>query len=104
MVAVPAKAAPANSDQRWEAGFLGASVLHQPDDVAGWVLELGGGDHAAEGFGAPAGTRTPNPQVRSLVLYPIELRALRDETPTPAGALSDGNYTAASNPSREETP
>ena len=25
--------------------------------------------------GAPAGTRTPNPQVRSLVLYPVELRA-----------------------------
>lgn len=25
-------------------------------------------------IGAPAGTRTPNPQVRSLVLYPIELR------------------------------
>ena len=25
-------------------------------------------------IGAPAGTRTPNPQVRSLVLYPVELR------------------------------
>ncbi len=29
--------------------------------------------------GAPAGTRTPNPQVRSLVLYPVELRAQRFE-------------------------
>ena len=28
--------------------------------------------------GAPGGIRTPNPQIRSLVLYPIELRA-RDE-------------------------
>jgi hypothetical protein len=26
--------------------------------------------------GAPEETRTPNPQIRSLVLYPIELRAL----------------------------
>ena len=25
--------------------------------------------------GAPEETRTPNPQIRSLVLYPIELRA-----------------------------
>ena len=25
--------------------------------------------------GAPAGTRTPNPQIRNLMLYPIELRA-----------------------------
>ncbi len=26
-------------------------------------------------FGAPGGTRTHNPQIRSLVLYPVELRA-----------------------------
>jgi hypothetical protein len=26
-------------------------------------------------FGAPERSRTPNPQIRSLVLYPIELRA-----------------------------
>ena len=26
--------------------------------------------------GAPEGIRTPNPQIRSLVLYPVELRAL----------------------------
>lgn len=26
-------------------------------------------------FGAPEEIRTPNPQIRSLVLYPIELRA-----------------------------
>ena len=30
--------------------------------------------------GAPAGTRTPNPQVRSLVLYPVELRAQHDRS------------------------
>ena len=28
-----------------------------------------------ESFGAPGGIRTPNPQIRSLVLCPIELRA-----------------------------
>jgi hypothetical protein len=28
-------------------------------------------------YGAPGKIRTPNPQIRSLVLYPIELRALR---------------------------
>ena len=27
------------------------------------------------GLGAPERSRTPNPQIRSLVLYPIELRA-----------------------------
>ncbi len=26
--------------------------------------------------GTPEGSRTPNPQIRSLVLYPIELRTL----------------------------
>src|ERR1700722_8318806 len=37
------------------------------------------------GGGAPGETRTPNPQIRSLVLYPIELRA-----PTRAGDVADG--------------
>src|SRR5271168_3653815 len=32
--------------------------------------------------GAPGGIRTPNPQIRSLMLYPVELRALRT-VPTP---------------------
>ena len=32
-------------------------------------------------FGAPERSRTPNPQIRSLVLYPIELRA-RAEQPS----------------------
>ena len=36
--------------------------------------------------GTPAGTRTPNPQIRNLMLYPVELRAhkfiLRDLCPT----------------------
>jgi hypothetical protein len=30
---------------------------------------------ALEKIGAPERSRTPNPQIRSLVLYPIELRA-----------------------------
>ena len=34
-----------------------------------------------EKVGAPERSRTPNPQIRSLVLYPIELRA-RAEKPT----------------------
>ena len=31
--------------------------------------------YAIEKFGAPERSRTPNPQIRSLVLYPVELRA-----------------------------
>ena len=31
----------------------------------------------AESAGAPERIRTPNPQIRSLVLYPVELRAPR---------------------------
>jgi hypothetical protein len=31
-----------------------------------------------EKVGAPERSRTPNPQIRSLVLYPIELRALAE--------------------------
>lgn len=27
-----------------------------------------------KGYGTPEGSRTPNPQIRSLVLYPVELR------------------------------
>ena len=33
-------------------------------------------------FGAPGGIRTPNPQIRSLVLCPIELRA-QSKLPVP---------------------
>ena len=32
-------------------------------------------------IGAPGGIRTPDPQVRSLVLYPAELRAQRKMVP-----------------------
>src|SRR5262247_4014675 len=38
-------------------------------------------DHVSEKIGAPERSRTPNPQIRSLVLYPIELRA-RAEQPS----------------------
>src|SRR5260221_6962320 len=31
--------------------------------------------HHVATFGAPGGVRTPNPQIRSLMLYPVELRA-----------------------------
>ena len=43
---------------------------------------------AQEAVGAPGKTRTSNPQIRSLVLYPIELRALnqgRDTSQTGMG-------------------
>ena len=39
------------------------------------ALPLGYGCIGFKIFGAPGGTRTHNPQIRSLVLYPIELRA-----------------------------
>src|SRR5678815_3565868 len=38
-----------------------------------------GGSEIAR-VGAPGRTRTPNPQIRSLMLYPIELRAQRART------------------------
>ena len=47
--------------------------------------------------GAPGETRTPNPQIRSLVLYPIELRAhhfCRRMTPR-RPATGGGTYTKA---------
>ncbi len=34
------------------------------------------GREIADVGGAPGEIRTPNPQIRSLVLYPVELRAL----------------------------
>src|SRR5437762_12407471 len=38
---------------------------------------LSNGGHKCLKNGAPERSRTPNPQIRSLVLYPVELRALR---------------------------
>jgi hypothetical protein len=38
-----------------------------------------------EKIGAPERSRTPNPQIRSLVLYPIELRARAAELAGVAG-------------------
>ena len=40
--------------------------------------------------GAPGETRTPNPQIRSLVLYPIELRARAEKR---AGSKGGNNYS-----------
>ena len=39
---------------------------------------------------APGETRTPNPQIRSLVLYPIELRARAEKR---AGSKGGNNYS-----------
>src|SRR5882724_11257138 len=39
-------------------------------ELAAW------GTSVTESSGAPGEIRTPNPQIRSLVLYPVELRAL----------------------------
>jgi hypothetical protein len=33
----------------------------------------------ATGHGDPGGSRTPNPQIRSLMLYPVELRGRFDQ-------------------------
>ena len=41
-----------------------------------------------KGYGTPEGSRTPNPQIRSLVLYPIELR-----THSIANGVGDGART-----------
>ena len=40
--------------------------------------------------GAPERSRTPNPQIRSLVLYPIELRARAQKR---AGSKGGNNYS-----------
>ena len=42
--------------------------------TAGWKPVLLG-DIGVKENGAPRGTRTPNPQIRSLMLYPVELGA-----------------------------
>jgi 23S rRNA (cytosine1962-C5)-methyltransferase len=39
-----------------------------------------------EKIGAPERSRTPNPQIRSLVLYPVELRARAETGPRPRGS------------------
>ena len=44
-----------------------------------------------EEFGAPERSRTPNPQIRSLVLYPVELRARTEQE---AGCAGSHNYSS----------
>jgi hypothetical protein len=43
--------------------------------------------------GAPERSRTPNPQIRSLVLYPIELRARAEKR---ASFKGGNNYSTGS--------
>ena len=45
-----------------------------------------------ERIGAPERSRTPNPQIRSLVLYPIELRARAEQR---AGVKGGNNYSTS---------
>jgi hypothetical protein len=42
-------------------------------------------------IGAPERSRTPNPQIRSLVLYPVELRARTEQQ---AGCAGGHNYSS----------
>ena len=46
-----------------------------------------------EKIGAPERSRTPNPQIRSLVLYPIELRARAEKR---ASFKGGNNYSTGS--------
>src|SRR5260370_32922890 len=48
--------------------FFGAHRTEKAERVAGLIL--------TKNSGAPEEIRTPDPQIRSLVLYPAELRAL----------------------------
>ena len=41
--------------------------------IGGYLLQ--NSRRTCKGLARPRGVRTPNPQIRSLVLYPIELRA-----------------------------
>jgi hypothetical protein len=60
----------------------------KPDDRTRAILDGGGQDGVSTGCsierqlsaGAPEEIRTPDPQIRSLVLYPAELRALAPGT------------------------
>ena len=50
----------------WHPSGVNATA---PDEAASELFDV------TEDSGAPRGIRTPDPQVRSLVLYPVELRA-----------------------------
>ena len=64
-------------------GMSSASFYGSKAKYGAWTCPMPGGVEDARGklarperkTGAPGETRTPNPQIRSLVLYPIELRA-----------------------------
>jgi hypothetical protein len=62
------------------------------------TMEKGNGQYVAcATFAcAPGGIRTPDLEIRSLLLYPAELRALRDKRTVPGsrcGATSDSHET-----------
>ncbi len=42
-----------------------------------WLFPPGGVTDRNPVYGAPGGIRTPDPEIRNLVLYPAEVRALR---------------------------
>src|SRR5262249_1956019 len=56
--------------------------------------------------GALGGIRTPDPQIRSLVLYPAELRALEawPQSMAPIARVGSGAAAYKSPPNLEETP
>ena len=69
----PAKAAAQDRDRKSVVGVnKGATCRVGGSNTKKAALCKGGLEN-----GAPGRTRTSNPQIRSLVLYPIELRALR---------------------------
>ena len=63
---------------RFPDGVEAFRILPQPTNIAAYASRRTCW-WSVNNSGAPAGTRTPNPQVRSLVLYPIELRAQQFE-------------------------
>ena len=63
---------------RFPDGVEAFRILPQPTNIAAYASRRTCW-WSVNNSGAPAGTRTPNPQVRSLVLYPVELRAQRFE-------------------------
>jgi hypothetical protein len=48
-------------------------------------------------YGAPGGTRTPDPLVRSQMLYPAELQAQKTETRNVEGTLKIANKWESGN-------
>jgi hypothetical protein len=71
-------------------GASADSVLSGPHGVRAIFEMRCSATQLSEKFGAPERSRTPNPQIRSLVLYPIELRARAEKR---AGSKGSNNYS-----------